>query len=61
MLLFYDDDDDDEKILHVVFMSMTIRFCIVCVFFITLPAYVILGSLNTGIPLVAPSGLSLIS
>ena len=28
-------------------MMMMIRFCIVCVFFITLPAYVILGSLNT--------------
>ena len=26
---------------------MMSRFCIVCVFFITLPAYVILGSLNT--------------
>ena len=35
--------------LHVVFMLMMMmsRFCIVCVFFITLPAYVILGSLNT--------------
>ena len=28
-------------------MMMMSRFCIVCVFFITLPAYVILGSLNT--------------